>query len=72
MPGRLKRADKKFKDYWDHDTLHLTVTGAFAKSSNIGMILLAEQMSKETLNLYFEKLGCSKTPVSNYQPNQRD
>ncbi|MED6331468.1 MAG: penicillin-binding protein 2, partial [Actinomycetota bacterium] len=57
VPGRLKRADKKFKDYWDHDTLHLTVTGAFAKSSNIGMILLAEQMSKETLNLYFEKFG---------------
>ena len=57
VPGRLKRADKKFKDYWDHDTLHLTVTGAFAKSSNIGMILLAEQMSKETLDLYFEKFG---------------
>ena len=57
MPGRLKRADKKFKDYWDHDTLHLTVTGAFARSSNIGMILLAEQMSKETFDLYFEKFG---------------
>lgn len=57
VPNRLKRADKKFKDYWDHDTLHLTVTGAFAKSSNIGMILLAEQMSKETLDLYFEKFG---------------
>jgi cell division protein FtsI (penicillin-binding protein 3) len=57
VPGRLERADKKFKDYWDHGTLHLTVTGAFAKSSNIGMILLAEQMSKEKLDLYFEKFG---------------
>ncbi|MEL0281549.1 MAG: penicillin-binding protein 2, partial [Actinomycetota bacterium] len=57
VPGRLKRANKKFKDYWDHDTLHLTVTGAFAKSSNIGMILLAEQMSNETLDLYLEKFG---------------
>ena len=57
VPGRLERADKKFKDYWDHDTLDLTVTGAFAKSSNIGMILLAEQMSKEKFDLYFEKFG---------------
>ncbi|MGA0209462.1 MAG: peptidoglycan D,D-transpeptidase FtsI family protein, partial [Candidatus Nanopelagicales bacterium] len=43
VPGQLKRAGKSFNDYWKHGTLNLTVTGVFARSSNIGTILAAER-----------------------------
>lgn len=57
VPGKLERAGKKFNDYWEHGTLRLTLTGAFAKSSNIGMILAAEKMPKKQLARYMEKFG---------------
>lgn len=57
VPGQLKRAGKAFKDYWKHGTLRLTMTGVFAKSSNIGTILAAERMSqsKSQLASYMER-----------------
>lgn len=60
VPGTLKRAGKRFNDYWEHGTLRLTMTGAFAKSSNIGMILAAEKMPKVELARYMERFGIGK------------
>lgn len=60
IPGKLKRGGKSFSDYWDHGTLRLTMTGAFAKSSNIGMILAAEKMPKVELARYMERFGITK------------
>ena len=60
VPGKLERAGKKFNDYWEHGTLRLTMTGAFAKSSNIGMILAAEKMPKRQLARYMEKFGITQ------------
>ncbi len=60
VPGTLKRAGKTFNDYWKHGTLRLTLTGAFAKSSNIGMILAAEKMPKVELARYMERFGISR------------
>ena len=60
VPGTLKRAGKTFNDYWKHGTLRLTLTGAFAKSSNIGMILAAEKMPKVELARYMERFGISQ------------
>jgi len=60
VPGTLKRAGKTFNDYWKHGTLRLTMTGAFAKSSNIGLILAAEKMKKIELARYMERFGITK------------
>ncbi len=60
VPGTLKRAGKRFNDYWKHGTLRLTMTGAFAKSSNIGMILAAEKMPKIELARYMERFGINQ------------
>ena len=60
VPGKLERAGKKINDYWEHGTLRLTMTGAFAKSSNIGMILAAEKMPKRQLARYMEKFGITE------------
>jgi cell division protein FtsI (penicillin-binding protein 3) len=59
VPGQLQRAGKSFSDYWKHETLRLTVTGVFARSSNIGTILAAERMpqAKEKLATYMERFG---------------
>lgn len=57
VPGQLMRGGKSFNDYWDHGTLRLTMTGVFAKSSNIGTILAAEKMPKSQLARYMERFG---------------
>ncbi len=57
VPGQLRRAGKSFNDYWKHGTLRLTMSGVFAKSSNIGTILAAERMPKAKLADYMERFG---------------
>ena len=57
VPGQLQRAGKSFNDYWKHGTLRLTMSGVFAKSSNIGTILAAERMPKAKLADYMERFG---------------
>lgn len=57
VPNRLKRSDQRFRDSHEHETLDLTTAGIVAQSSNIGTILIAEQMSKATLESYYRKFG---------------
>jgi cell division protein FtsI (penicillin-binding protein 3) len=57
VPNRLKRADKSFKDFEPHGTLHLTYAGTLAKSSNIGTILAAERLGMTKLPATFAKFG---------------
>lgn len=49
VPGRLKSGDGYIKDVWDHGEIHLTTRGIAAMSSNIGTILLTQQMKTEAL-----------------------
>ena len=44
-------------DYWQHGTLKLTAAGVIAKSSNLGTIVAAEQMSDSTFYSYLRKFG---------------
>ncbi|MBC9225449.1 penicillin-binding protein 2 [Aeromicrobium sp. 636] len=44
-------------DYWQHGTLRLTAAGVIAKSSNLGTIVAAEQMSDSTFYSYLRKFG---------------
>ena len=57
IPNRLPRADQRFKDSSDHPTLFYTATGVLAKSSNIGTILIGEQLEPEVLEKYFRDFG---------------
>ncbi len=57
VPNRIKRSDKQFKDHNDHDTLELTVAGALAKSSNIGVILATEAVSARSIETYYRAFG---------------
>ncbi|MRK02171.1 MULTISPECIES: peptidoglycan D,D-transpeptidase FtsI family protein [Aeromicrobium] len=44
-------------DYWQHGTLRLTAAGVIAKSSNLGTIVAAQQMSNKTMHAYLSKFG---------------
>ncbi len=44
-------------DYWEHGTLQLTAAGVIKKSSNLGTIVAAQQMSNETMHDYLRKFG---------------
>lgn len=57
VPNRLPRADRSFKDASDHPTLFLTASGVLARSSNIGTILIGEQLDPATLVEYFRAFG---------------
>ncbi|MQA61104.1 MAG: cell division protein FtsI [Actinophytocola sp.] len=47
VPGRIEIADRVVRDAWPHGTLNFTTTGIFAKSSNVGTLLLAQQLGED-------------------------
>lgn len=57
IPPKLERAGTPFKDHDEHGTLHLTLNGVLAKSSNIGSILAAEEIGAKKLHSYLQKFG---------------
>ncbi|MDO5501948.1 MAG: penicillin-binding protein 2 [Actinomycetia bacterium] len=61
VPNRLPRADRSFKDASDHPTLFYTAAGVLAHSSNIGTILIGEQLEATTLEEYFRAFGMGST-----------
>lgn len=62
VENRLPRSDRRFRDSHDHkEPLDLTTAGIVAQSSNIGTILIAEQLGKAKLEEYYRKFGAGST-----------
>ena len=57
VPGRILSGDSYINDSWSHDTIHLTAAGIIAHSSNVGIDVLARQMSKQSLVSYLQQFG---------------
>jgi cell division protein FtsI (penicillin-binding protein 3) len=57
VPKNLPVADRVIHDYFDHDTLRLTLAGVIAKSSNIGTVLAARQYQPGQLWHYLDLFG---------------
>src|SRR5207248_5844357 len=57
VPGQLQVADKTVHDAWTHGTQTFTTTGIFAKSSNIGTLLLAQKVGDERYFQLLKKFG---------------
>ncbi len=66
IPPELKRPSKTFKDITPHPTLQLTLTGVFAKSSNIGTILASEMLGEEKFYDYLKKFGVGEPSGLNF------
>ncbi len=57
VPHRIASGSGYVRDAFDHGTINLTARGVLAKSSNIGTIELAREMSKADLAGYLEAFG---------------
>lgn len=57
VPKTLPVMDRVIHDYFDHDSLRLTLAGVIAKSSNIGTVLAARQLGHEQLWSYLDRFG---------------
>lgn len=66
IPPSLTRGGKAFHDHTPHGTLHLTLAGVMAKSSNIGTILAAERIGGKKLYRYLKKFGIGEPTGLNF------
>jgi cell division protein FtsI (penicillin-binding protein 3) len=57
VPATHKVADRVIHDAWSHGTVTLSTTGVFAKSSNIGTLLLAEQVGPDRYADMLKRFG---------------
>jgi cell division protein FtsI (penicillin-binding protein 3) len=57
VPSVLPRGNRVIHDWFPHPTLHLTLTGVIARSSNIGTVLAASQFSHRELYDYLHSFG---------------
>lgn len=57
VPNRLHRSTEYFADDINHPTWDLTFAGVLARSSNIGTMMVGEQMTPTTIESYFRKFG---------------
>ncbi|NYI92866.1 cell division protein FtsI (penicillin-binding protein 3) [Amycolatopsis endophytica] len=61
VPGTLKVADHTVHDAWTHGTQNFSVTGIFAKSSNIGTLLLAQELGPDRYLDYLKRFGVGQS-----------
>jgi cell division protein FtsI (penicillin-binding protein 3) len=57
VPGEIRVADRTVHDAWTHGVLPLTTTGVFAKSSNVGTLMLAQECGQDAFSELLKKLG---------------
>lgn len=57
VPDRYRVADRWFHDSHRHATQAMTLTDVIAESSNIGTIMTAERLGKQTLDAYLRAFG---------------
>ncbi len=60
VPGSLKVADRTIRDAWGHGTVGMSFTGVFAKSSNVGTLLAAQEVGKERYAEMLQKFGLGR------------
>ncbi len=67
VPETIRSSDRVVRDYFEHDTLPLTMTGIIAKSSNVGTVKAARDLSASRLYGYLRAFGLgSRTGIEGY------
>ena len=66
VPGSIDSSGVTISDSWAHDEIHLTATGVIALSSNVGIILLSQQIEIGTLVSYLDSFGLGKPTGINW------
>ncbi|MBI1377543.1 MAG: hypothetical protein GC157_08695 [Frankiales bacterium] len=71
VPPVLRTRYKTWHDDVPHGTLHLTLNGVLARSSNIGTILAAQRIGGDKLYSYLKKFGIGQ-PTGLHFPGESD
>ena len=69
VPDHHQVSDHVFSDDHDHPTAPMSVTDILAKSSNVGTIMLGEQLGKERIDRYLRSFGFGKQTALGF-PNE--
>ena len=57
VPDTIDTGGINVHDAWWHPTQRFTATGVLAKSSNVGTLLIADKVGKQTFNDYLHRFG---------------
>jgi cell division protein FtsI (penicillin-binding protein 3) len=60
VPPVLVRGDRVIHDWFSHPTLHYTLTGVIARSSNIGTVLATSKFTHQELYDYLRSFGLGR------------
>lgn len=60
VPPSLDRQDSPIGDWFDHDTIKLTLAGVLAQSSNIGTVLATDHFGEGEMRSYLERFGLGR------------
>lgn len=71
VPDRYRVSDRWFHDSHPHPTQAMTLTDIIAESSNVGTIMTAERLGKETLDSYLREFGFGR-PTGVGLPGEAD
>lgn len=67
VPREIRSSGKRIGDYFEHDTLRLTLTGVLAKSSNIGTVLASRELGSRRFHGYLRGFGLgTRTGLEGY------
>lgn len=60
VPPTIKKGGKTFTDTHSHPTTGMTISGMLAQSSNVGTIMIADELGRDRLYEYQKKFGLGK------------
>ena len=66
IPPSIKRGGTRFHDHNPHGTLHLTLNGILAQSSNIGSIIASDKIGQTKFLSYIKKFGVGSNTGLNF------
>ena len=64
VPPTIRRGGTTFHDHNPHGTLHLTLNGVLALSSNIGSIIASDKIGQDKFLTYLKKFGIGQSTDS--------
>jgi len=70
VPPTIRRGGTTFHDHNPHGTLHLTLNGVLAQSSNIGSIIASDKIGQDKFLSYLRKFGVGQSTGSNIPGEQ--
>lgn len=69
VPDRYQVSDHLFSDYSPHATMPMSVTDILSQSSNVGTIMIGEQLGKKRIDAYLRSFGFGEQTALRF-PNE--